>query len=106
MSSLAEIVGNVANLFERFVKFQAKVIAGAVEEQTKVMECCFRRMCFWCGFLIFGMLLLLAGMGLIITGAFVLLASATGAGVAALIIGFIIALLSIILIVSVKNCKR
>ena len=70
------------------------------------MECCFRRIYIWCGFLAIIMLVLLAGVGLIIAGVYMLLATAIGSGLAALIVGVIVSLLAVILMVTLKRSMR
>lgn len=76
------------------------------EEQIKRLECGLRRVFTWCGFLAFSLVLLLAGMGLIIWGAYLLLASAIGSGPSTLIIGIIVSLLAIVLAVIFKHSNR
>jgi hypothetical protein len=105
MSLLTDIICTTANLVQSAVKYEAKSILLKIEEQTKAMECCFRRMCLWCGFLAIVMLVFLAGIGLIIAGFYMLLAPAIGPGTAALIVGVIISLLAAVLIVTLKSSK-
>ena len=105
MSLLTNIVCTTAELLQSVVKYEAKSLLFKIEEQTKAMECCFRRMYIWCSFLAMIMLVLLAGIGLIIAGVYMLLAPAVGPGVAALIVGVIISLLAIVLMVTLKSSK-
>jgi len=106
MSLITDIIVAAADAFQGFVKFQSKLLASTIEDQSKVMECCMRRLCYWLGLMSLCMMLLLAGMALIAIGAYILLASATNSGVAAMIIGVIITLLAIILTILVKNCVK
>jgi hypothetical protein len=105
MSLFTDIICTTANLVQSVVKYEAKSLLLKVEEQTKAMECCFKRIYVWCCFLSMIMLVLLAGIGLIIAGVYMLLAPAVGPGVAALIVGVIISLLAIILMVTLKSSK-
>ncbi|MGD1043400.1 MAG: phage holin family protein [Sedimentisphaerales bacterium] len=106
MSLLTDIICTAANLVQSVVKYEAKSLLFKIEEQTKAMECCFKRMYMWCGFLAVSMLVLLAGIGLIIAGVYILLATAIGSGLAALIVGVIVSLLAVILMVTVKSSMR
>jgi len=106
MSLLTDIICTTANLVQSVVKYEAKSLLFKIEEQTKTMECCFRRIYIWCGFLAMIMLVLLAGVGLIIAGVYMLLATAIGSGLAALIVGVIVSLLAVILMVTVKSSMR
>jgi uncharacterized membrane protein (DUF485 family) len=106
MSALTDIVCTVADLVQSAVKYEAKSLLLTIEEQKKSLECCLKKMRIWCGLLTLIMLVLLAGIGLIIAGAYILLASVTGAGVSALIIGVIVTLLAAILIMTVHNSLR
>jgi hypothetical protein len=60
----------------------------------------------WCIFMAMIMLVLLAGVGLIIAGVYILLATAISSGLAALIVGVIVSLLAVILMVAVKSSMR
>jgi|GEM_PF-1136736 len=106
MSLLTDIICTAANLVQSVVKYEAKSLLFKIEEQTKAMECCFKRMYMWCGFLAVSMLVLLAGIGLIIAGVYILLATAIGSGLAALIVGVIVSLLAVILMVTLKSSMR
>jgi hypothetical protein len=106
MSLLTEIVCTAGNLIQSAVKYEAKSILLKIDEQAKAMECCFKRMYLWCGFLAISMLVLLAGVGLIIAGVYILLAASIGSGLAALIVGVIVSLLAVILMVTVKSSTR
>jgi hypothetical protein len=106
MSLLTDIVCTAANLVQSVVKLETKAILLKIDEQAKAMECCFRRNYIWCCFQAMIMLVLIAGIGLIIAGFFILLASALGAGVAALIVGVIISLLAAVLMVTLKSSVR
>jgi len=106
MSFLTDIVCTAGNLIQSAVKYEAKALLLKIDEQAKAMECCFRRMCVWCGFMAMSMLVLLAGVGLIIAGVYILLAAAIGSGLAALIVGVIVSLLAVILMVTVKSSMR
>jgi len=106
MSALTDIVCTVADLVQSAVKYEAKYVLATIEEQKKSLESCLKQMRIWCSLLTLIMLVLLAGIGLIIAGAFILLASVAGAGVSALIIGVIVALLAAILIVVINNSVR
>ena len=105
MSLLTDILCTTANLVQSVVKYEAKSLLFKIEEQTKAMECCFRRIYIWCGFLAMIMLVLLAGIGLIIAGFYMLLASAIGSGTAALIVGVIVSLLAAVVMVTIKSSK-
>lgn len=106
MSLLTEIVCTAGNLIQSAVKYEAKSILLKIDEQAKAIECCFRRMYLWCGFLAVSILVLLAGVGLIIAGVYILLAASIGSGLAALIVGVIVSLLAVILMVTVKSSMR
>jgi len=103
MSLLTDIVCTAGELLQSVVKYQAKSLLLKIDEQAKAMECCFRRIYIWCGFLAVSMLVLLAGVGLIIAGVYTLLAAAIGSGLAALIVGVIVSLLAVILRVTLKS---
>ena len=85
---------------------KSKSLMVTVEEQTKVLECAARRIYTWCIFLGLSFVLLMAGLGLVIWGFYLLLAPATGSGPAALIIGIIVSLLAAIMAVTVKYLVR
>jgi hypothetical protein len=106
MSLLTDIICTAANLVQSVVKYETKSLLLKIDEQAKAMECCFKRLCVWCGFLAVSMLVLLAGVGLIIAGVYILLATAISSGLAALIIGVIVSLLAVILMVTVKSSMR
>jgi uncharacterized membrane protein (DUF485 family) len=106
MSALTDIVCTVADLVQSAIKYEAKSLLVKMDEQKKSLENCLKKMRIWCSLLTLIMLVLLAGIGLIIAGAFILLASVAGAGVSALIIGVIVALLAAILIMTVHNSLR
>ena len=103
MSLLTDIICTTANLVQSVVKYETKSLLFKIDEQVKAMECCFRRMYLWCGFLAMIMLVLLAGIGLVIAGVYMLLATAIGSGLAALIVGVVVSLLAVILMVTVKS---
>jgi len=105
MSLLTDIVCTTADLVQSVVKLEAKAVMLKIDEQAKAMESCIRRNYIWCGFMAMIMLVLIAGIGLIIAGFYILLASALGSGVAALIVGVIISLLAVVLIVTLKSSK-
>jgi hypothetical protein len=105
MSLLTDIVCTAANLLQSAVKYEAKSILFKIDEQAKAMECCFRRIYIWCSFLAMIMLVLLAGIGLIIAGFYMLLAPAIGSGTAALIVGVIISLLAAVGMMTFKSFK-
>jgi hypothetical protein len=106
MNWLKDFVCTAAELAEHVIKYEAKSLVYAVEQQVKSAESCFKKMYVWRCFVMLGLILLLMGISLIITGAFILLASVTNVGVAALIIGVIVTLLAAIVIVSIKSCIR
>ena len=106
MSLLTDIVCTAGELLQSVVKYEAKSLLLKIDEQVKAMECCFKHMYMWCGFLAMIMLVLLAGIGLIIAGVYMLLAPAVGSGTAALIVGVIVSLLAVILMVTVKSSMR
>ena len=106
MSLLTDIICTTANLVQSVVKYEAKSLLFKIEEQTKAMECCCRRMYMWCIFMAMIMLVLLAGVGLIIAGVYILLATAIGSGLAALIVGVVVGLLAVILMVTIKSSMR
>jgi hypothetical protein len=105
MSLLTDIACTAGQLIQSVVKLEAKAILLKIDEQVKAMENCFKRLCLWCGFMAIVMLVLLAGIGLIIAGFFMLLAPAIGPGTAALIIGVIISLLAVVLMMTLKSAK-
>ena len=98
MASLTDIICTAANLIQSVVKYQEKSLLLKIDEQIK-------RIYIWCGALAILTIVLLAGIGLIIAGFYILLASALGSGVAALIVGVIISLLAVVLIVTLKSSK-
>ena len=106
MSLLTDIVCTAGELVQSAVKYEAKALLLKIDEQAKAMECCFRRNYIWCSFMAMIMLVLLAGVGLIIAGVYTLLAAAIGSGLAALIVGVIVSLLTVILMVTVKSSMR
>ena len=106
MSLLTDIICTTANLVQSVVKYETKSLLFKIDEQVKAMECCCRRMYMWCIFMAMIMLVLLAGVGLIIAGVYILLATAIGSGLAALIVGVIVSLLAVILMVTVKSSMR
>ena len=106
MSLLTDIICTTANLVQSVVKYETKSLLLKIDEQVKAMECCCRRMYMWCIFMAMIMLVLLAGIGLIIAGVYILLATAIGSGLAALIVGVIVSLLAVILMVTVKSSMR
>ncbi|MGD0552928.1 MAG: hypothetical protein ABSB25_09785 [Sedimentisphaerales bacterium] len=106
MSLLTDIVCTAGDLLQSVVKYQTKSLLLKIDEQAKAMECCFRRNYIWCSFLAMIMLVLLAGIGLIIAGFYMLLAPAIGSGLAALIVGVIVSLLAVILMVTLKSSMR
>ena len=106
MSFLKDFICTAAELAEHVIKYEAKSLVTAVEEQVKSAESCVKKMYVWRCFVMLGLVLLLTGIGLIIAGGFILLASATDPGIAALIIGVIVTLLAAIVIVSIKSCIR
>ena len=106
MSALTDIVCTVADLVQSVVKYEAKSLLVKMEEQKKTLESCLKKMRIWCSLLTLLILVLLAGIGLIIAGACILLASAVGFGVSAVIVGVIVSLLAAILIVTVHNSLR
>jgi uncharacterized membrane protein (DUF485 family) len=106
MSLLTDIICTTANLVQSVVKYETKSLLLKIDEQVKAMECCCRRMYMWCIFMAMIMLVLLAGVGLIIAGVYILLATAISSGLAALIVGVIVSLLAVILMVAVKSSMR
>jgi hypothetical protein len=105
MSLLTNIVCTTVELLQGVVKYEAKSLLLKINEQAKAMECCFRRIYIWCSFLAMIMLVLLAGIGLIIAGFYMLLAPAIGSGTAALIVGVIISLLAAVGMMMFKSSK-
>lgn len=106
MSLLTDIVCTAGDLLQSVVKYEAKSLLLKIDEQAKAMECCFRRNYIWCGFMAMIMLVLLAGIGLIIAGVYILLAAAIGSGLSALIVGVVVSLLAAILIMTIKSSMR
>jgi uncharacterized membrane protein YhaH (DUF805 family) len=106
MSALRDIICTAADLFQHFIKLEAKALAVKMEEHARSVECSLKRMCFWFGLLTVGLIALLGGIGLIIAGAFILLTSAMGAGAAAVIVGIIVTLLAFVLTVTLKSSMR
>jgi uncharacterized membrane protein (DUF485 family) len=106
MSALADIVCTFADLVQSAVKYETKSLLAKVEEQKKSIEYSIKQVRIWNCLLTMIMLVLLAGIGMVIAGAYILLASATGAGVAALIVGLIVSLLAAFVMVTIKNSVR
>jgi hypothetical protein len=101
---LLEDVGRLAiDLVQFMVKKSLQVPS---EEIVKRIECSIGRALCRGSLLVFCLILLLAGIGLIICGLYTLLSSAIGSGQAALIIGTAVSLLAILLVVIVKLSKR
>jgi hypothetical protein len=88
------------------IKYQARCLLVPSDEQMKHIEGCISRAFCRMGLLIFSLILLLAGIGLIIWGVYILLSSAIGSGLAALIIGIVVSLLAIIIAVIAKLARR
>jgi uncharacterized membrane protein YhaH (DUF805 family) len=105
MSFLTDVVSTTAELIQGVVKYQAKSILLKIDEQVMALENRFKRMCFWCGILAIVIFVLMAGIGLIIAGFYMLLAPATGPGTAALIVGVVISSLAAVLMVTLKSSK-
>jgi hypothetical protein len=99
MSLLTDVVSIATGLIQSVVQYKEKSLLLKIEEQTK-------RVFVWCGLLAVITLILLAGIGFVIAGVYILLAAATGAGIAALIVGVIISLLMAILMLVIKSSMR
>jgi hypothetical protein len=101
---LMEDVGRLAiDLVQFMVKKSLQIPS---EEIVKRIEHSIGRALCWSAMLTFCLILLLAGIGLTIWGLYILLSSAIGSGLAALIIGIVVSLLAIILAVIIKLSKR
>jgi hypothetical protein len=105
MSLLTDIACTAGELLQSVVKYEAKAILLKIDEQVKATECCLKRMFIWFGFLAVAMLVLLAGIGFMIAGFYLLLASAIGCGTAALIVGVVVSLLAAVVTISIKSYK-
>jgi hypothetical protein len=99
MASLTDLICTAANLIQSVIKYQEKSVLLRIEEKSK-------RLCIWCSSLAMIWIILLAGIGFVIAGVYILLAAATGAGIAALIVGVIISLLMAILMLVMKSSMR
>jgi len=105
--ALLEDIGRLAiDAAQYVIKYQARCLLVPSDEQMKHIENCVSRACCRLGLLAFSLILLLAGVGLIIWGVYILVSSALGSGPAALVIGIVISLLAILLAVIVKLSRR
>ena len=104
---LLEDIGRLAvDLAHYAIKYQARSLLVPSDEQMNRIEGCVTRTFCRLGLLTFSLILLLTGIGLVIWGIYLLVASALGSAPAALIIGIVISLLAIILAVIGKLAKR
>jgi hypothetical protein len=104
---LLEDIGRLAiDVVQYVVKYQARCLLVPSDEQMKHIERCVGRAFCRLSFLTFSLILLLAGIGLIIAGAYTILAAAIGSGFAALIVGVIVSLLAAILLMTIKSSMR
>ncbi len=106
MARLTDFVSTAVDVLLHLVKVEAKSLLTKMEDNAKCFENNLKRVCIWYSLLIFYILLLLTGIGFIMWGTFTLLAAATGAGVAALIVGAIVSLLAITFIACTKSSIR
>jgi amino acid transporter len=98
------LLSNVAALATEAIRFVAKLETGSM--LAKSMESQIKRACFWGGLFAVVVLVLLGGTGLIIAGVFILLTPITGVGLAAIIVGVIVAIIAAALIIATKSCIR
>ena len=106
MSLLTDIVCIVVELVQSAVKYETKSLLFKIDEQAKAVEYSLRRLYLWCGLLAVSMLVLLVGVGFVIAGVFMLLATAVGSGLSALIVGVIISLAASILMITIKSSRK
>ncbi len=105
MSLLANIVYTTADLIQTAIRYEAKSLVHKIDEEARAVEWGWKRTFLWSGFIAVGIISLIAGIGFIITGIFILLASAIGWGFSALIVGVILCLIAVSLIVALRNSK-
>jgi hypothetical protein len=100
MSLLRDIASIATDVAQFFVNLETKaLIAKSIGSEVK-------NACFWGGIYAVVLLMLLAGIGSIIAGAWILLASVTSAGLAGVIVGLIVAIIATALIITAKSCLR
>ena len=89
------LLSNVAALATEAIRFVAKLETGSMEGQIK-------RACFWGGLFAVVVIVLLGGIGLIIAGAWILLAPVTGAGLTGVILGIVVVIIAAALTIAAK----
>jgi uncharacterized membrane protein YhaH (DUF805 family) len=100
MSLLTDIASIAAEVAQFFVKLESSSML------AKTMESQIKRACFWGGLLAACVVVLLAGIGLIIAGVWILLSPVTGAGVAAIIVGVVVMVVAVAITMAIKSCIR
>jgi len=98
------LLSNVVSLAAEAVRFIVKLESGSM--LAKTMESQIKRVCYWGGIFAVVAFVLLGGIGLIIAGVFILLTPVTGAGLAAVIVGVIAAIIAAAVIIAAKSCIR
>jgi uncharacterized membrane protein YhaH (DUF805 family) len=98
------LLSNVVSLAAETMRFMAKLESSSM--LAKTMESQIKRACFWGGLFTVVLLILVGGIGLIIAGAWILLTPVTGAGLASVIVGVVVAIIAAALIIAAKSCIR
>jgi hypothetical protein len=98
------LLSDVASLATEVVRLFAKLEASSM--LAKSMESRIKQACFLGGLFAVVAIVLLGGIGLIIAGVFILLTPVTGAGLAGVIVGVIVAIIASALIIVAKSYIR
>jgi hypothetical protein len=106
MDALKDIICTAADLLQHFIKFEAKALAVKMEEQARSVEQTFKRLLLWLGLIAMGLVILVGGVAMITAGVYALLATATGTGAAAVIVGVILTLLASVFTIIIRNSLR
>jgi hypothetical protein len=100
MSLLTDIASIAADVAQFFVKLETKALL------AKSMEGEIKRAYFWGGLFAACLLVLLGGIGLVIAGACILLTPVTGAGLAGVIVGVVVAIIAAAVVIVTKSSIR
>ena len=106
MNLFTDILCTVSDLVRQKIQLEAKCLAAKFEDGAKSLHKCAQNLCFLLGMLIFYFILLAAGVGFLMWGAYALLASAIPPGFAALIVGVIVSLIAIAVLGAVKHSMK
>jgi len=95
------------NLFEDLLHLATNIVRCPIEAAMKSLRRGIIQIVLCSGLLITSIILLLAGVGFIVTGIYMLLVSAiANAGLAAVIVGVVISLAAILMMVIIRNLVR